>query len=120
MKKLADYQGEEAFELWADLLDPVGDIMSDPHIKEIITSGSNRMKIATDILKTYKKQAEAILLRIDPEPINGLNILLRLISLITELGENEDVAGFFGFAEQVKMEKEPSGSAMVTTEANVK
>ena len=29
MKRLSDYQGEEAIELWADLLDPISDILTD-------------------------------------------------------------------------------------------
>ena len=119
MRKLSDYEGEEAFELWADLLDPLSEIMTDDHITEIVGKGT-RLKIATEILRTYKKETEQILLRIDPEPINGLTVVIRLVSLITEIGEQPEIAAFFGYAEQVKTAEEPSGSATETTKASVK
>lgn len=115
MKRLSDYQGEEAFELWADLLDPITAIIGDPCIQEIVKSDKPKLEIAKEILRSYKKEASEIMLRIDPEPLNGLNIVVRLAGLITEIGENPDIQSFFVSAEQEKLDEIPSGSAMANT-----
>lgn len=118
MKKLSDYQGEEAIELWADLIDPLTEILGDERVKDVVTKGKSRLDIAKTILKEHKKEATEILLRIDPTPINGLNILLRLIGLLGEMSTSEEIKSFFGFAEQVKTDEESSGLLTANTEAN--
>lgn len=122
MKKLSDYQGEEAIELWADLLEPVTEILGDKDIAKIIQDPKKPPLLkASAILKKYKKEAEQIMLRIDPEPLDGLNIITRLVSILIEAGQSEDVRAFFGFAGQaVKTDKESSGSPTENTEAEEK
>lgn len=117
MKKLSDYQGEDAIDLWADLLEPMTTILGDDKVQEVVRSGAPKMLIAKEILKTHKKEAVEIMLRVDPEPIDGLNIVLRLVSLLADVGQNEEIKGFFGYAEQEKTDNESSGFAMVNTEA---
>lgn len=108
MKRLSDYVGEEAIELWMDLLDPLSAILKDNEVRNVVQSGQSKMVIAKTILKAHQKEAVEIMLRIDPEPINGLNIIVRLIALVSEIGSNEEIKSFFGFAEQVKTESESS------------
>lgn len=117
MKKLSDYQGEEAIELWGDLLEPLTEIMGDPKIAQVVKSGQPKMMIVKTILLEHKKEAEKILLRIDPEPLDGLNLVVRLFSVLVEIGNREDVRGFFGFAAQEKTQQESTGSVTVNTEA---
>lgn len=117
MKKLSDYKGDEAIDLWMDLLDPLTAIFTDDEIKKIVTHGENKIIIAKTLLKNHKSDVVEIMTRIDPEPIDGLNIITRLIALITEIGDNEEVKSFFGYAEEVKMERESSGLHMVNIEA---
>ena len=117
MKKLSDYQGDEAIELWADLLDPISAILANDKLKKIVESGKSKILIAKEILKTNKKEAAEILQRIDPEPIDALNIVVRLIGLLTEIGENDEVKSFFGFAEQAQTVDGSSGSPTANTEA---
>lgn len=117
MKKLSDYKGDEAIELWADLLEPLTIILGDTKLQEMIKSGKPKMMIAKEILKAHQKEAAEILLRIDPEPINGLNIILRLIAVLSDIGENEEIKGFFGYAEQASDSSESSGSVTENTEA---
>lgn len=114
MRSLSDYQGEEAIELWADLLEPMTAILGDSQIAESVQSGKAYMLIAKDILSLHKKEAVEIMLRIDPEPITGLNILLRLAALVKDIGQNEEVKSFFGYAAQT--EGESSGSPTENTE----
>lgn len=116
MKKLSDYQGEDAIELWADLLEPLSNILTNPKIVATVKSGEKPLIIAKDILSECKKDALQIMLRIDPTPIDGFNIIVRLVELINEVGKREDIKSFFGYAEQAKADSEPSGSAMESTE----
>lgn len=115
MKKLSDYQNDEAIELWADLLEPLGRIIQDDKIRKTIQSGKAPIAIAQEILKNHSKDASEILLRIDPEPLNGLTIVVRLVALINEIGTNKDLKSFFGFAE-MQTDSESSGSATANTE----
>lgn len=119
MKKLSDYKGDESIELWMDLLDPITAIVTDPEIKKTLLEHGGRpnLSVVKTILKSHKSEATEILTRIDPEPIDGLNIVVRLIALLTEVGENDTVAHFFGYAEKVKTAKESFGSATENTEA---
>jgi len=116
MKSFSDYKGEDAIELWADLLDPLTEIMTDDEVKIAVKTGQSKMVIAKVILKNHKKEAMEILLRLDPEPLDGLNIVLRLISLLADIGKNEEIKSFFGYAEQGQTESEFSGSPTENTE----
>lgn len=118
MKRLSDYQGDDAIELWADLLDPIGEILTDEEIRKVVKSGESKLKIAQTILRTHKKDAAEILLRIDPVPLNGLNVIVRLVALLTEIGERSDMKAFFGYAAQENQQSESSGSVMENTEAS--
>lgn len=117
MKKLSDYKGEDAIELWADLLEPLSNILTNQKIVKTVTSGAKPLIIAKDILTECKTEAVEILLRIDDTPIDGFNIIVRLVELIKEVGERDDIKSFFGYAEQAKEESAYSGSAMVNTAA---
>lgn len=120
MKRLSDYHGNEAIELWADLIDPLTAILTDEEIRKSVQSGGNKIEIAKQILKNHSTEATDILLRIDDSPIDGLNIVLRLVSLLAEIGENEEIKTFFGFAEQEEMEDASSGSPTVSTKGGKK
>ena len=75
MRKLSDYKGDEAIELWADLIEPIAMILADKSMEATIKSGKPKIVVAKEILKAHKKEATEILLRIDPEPLTGLNIM---------------------------------------------
>ena len=115
MKRLSDYKGEEAIELWVDLVDPLSEMLGDDELRNVVGQGSDKIKIAKTILKNHKAEAIKILTRIDPEPVDGLNIVLRLITLLGEIGQSEEIKAFFGFAEQVRTDEESSGSPMENT-----
>lgn len=116
MKNLSDYTGEEAIDLWCDLLEPISRVISDVEVARVIRAHKSYMDIAKVILKKHKKDVEEVLLRIDDTPVTGLNIVTRLVSLLSDIGKNEEVETFFRYAEQTKTE-ESSGSAMENTEA---
>lgn len=117
MKKLADYKDAEAIELWADLLEPITKIMADKDVANTVKSGKAPFMIASEILKSHKEDAITILLRIDPTPIDGLNLIVRIVDIVMEIMNNEEVKGFFTSAEQAQTLEGISGSATVNTEA---
>lgn len=104
MKKLSDYKGEEAIELWADLLEPIAELISSKEIADTIKSGASKITIAKTILKNNPDKAVSILERIDDTPVDGMNVIVRLIELLAEMGSNDTVKSFFGYAGQDKKE----------------
>lgn len=117
MKRLSDYKGEEAVDLWADLLDPLSEICTNEKIKKAVESGEPRISVARTVLQECRSEAVRLLERIDPEPLNGLNIITRLVGLLAEIGQDEDVRSFFGYASQTGTDGESSGFAMANTGA---
>ena len=115
MKKLSDYKGEEAVELWADLLNPFCSIVGDKEIGAMLRAKKPYLETAQEILKKYKKEATEILLIIDPTPIDGVNIFARLLELLTEIGTNPTVQSFFGSQAEAQRQGKSSGSATATT-----
>lgn len=109
MKKLSDFKGDEAIDLWADLLEPLNSILADDDVRKSLQSGESKLLIAKAILKAHKADAEKILLRIDPTPLDGMNIILRLVAVLADIGQNEEIKGFFGYAEQAKTDNVSGG-----------
>jgi hypothetical protein len=117
MKKLTDYKDDDAIELWCDLLDPLSAILTDAEIRKVVTSGKPKIEIAKEVLRLHKKEAVEIMLRIDDTPIDGLNIIMRLMALLSDIGQNDEIKGFFGYAEQAQTDSASSGLPMENTEA---
>lgn len=120
MRKLSDYKGNEAIELWADLLVPLTSIMGDTKVANAVHSGLPKTMIAQTILKNHSDDAVEILTRIAGEPVNGLNVIIQLIALLSDIGQSEEIKSFFGYAEQANMASESSGSPMENIEAEEK
>lgn len=114
MKKLADYEGEDAILLWADLLEPITRICSDKNIAELWRSKSTPVMIAREVLKSHGNDAMEVMLRIDPTPVNGLNAITRIVEVVIEISKSEELKGFFGKAEQTKTEVSRESFGVVT------
>ena len=112
MKRLSDYKGEEAIDLWVDLMDEFYEILKDENLKEY--AEGSKIQFASEMLKAHKKEVSNILLRIDDTPLNGLNILTRVVDVMNEIAESPDLMTFFGARGQ-KEEEESSGSATENT-----
>lgn len=111
MKKLSDYKGEEAIEVWGDLLDPTIKILADPVVAKAMRTGKAPLEIAKEVLKNHKNEAKEIVLRVDPTPIDGINFPARIASIVMDFLNNDAMKDFFASAGQAKMEEEPTGSA---------
>lgn len=117
MKRLSDYKGEEAIELWGELLEPVTAMLANPNVAAAAKGGKPMLDIAKVLLTENAKEVEKVLLTIDDTPLTGFTIPVRLISLLNEMQESEELQGFFGSAEQ-KTVNVSSGSATENTEAD--
>lgn len=115
MKKLSDYKGEDAIDLWADLLEPLSIIFTNNDIKSVYHSKESALIKAKTIIKNCKAETIEILERIDPTPIDGLNLVVRLVEMLVELEGDDTLKGFFDFSEPEKREKESSGSVTENT-----
>lgn len=114
MRKLSDIQGEAAIDFWADLIDPIASIMSDKDIADAYRSGKPKIVIAKDVLKGHKAEATEILLKIDPTPLNAINIITRVVAILSEIEDSEEIKDFFQSAE-VKTEDASSTLPTVST-----
>lgn len=115
MKHLKDYQGEDAIELWADLTEPIAIIVADKEIRKVFEDeNTSKVVIAKEILKRFKKEAETILLRIDPTPLNGLNVITRIVDIILEILNDSDINAFLSQLPETA-EHNASGNATETT-----
>lgn len=117
MKKLSDYKDEEAIDLWADLLEPITIIIKDPAIQEI--KDKPPAEIAKILIGAHKTEVTEILLRIDPTPLTGLNLIVRVIDVIMEIENSPEIMSFFDSSEPSE-EQTSSGSATENTKAKEK
>ena len=118
MKKLSDYKGEEAIELWGELLEPVAVILSDAKVSALAKNRKERTRLqfAAEIVRLHKKEVARIFEIIDPDvPVDGFNVIIHLANILAELGSNPELQSFFGFAEQGDTENEFTGSATENT-----
>lgn len=118
MKKLSDYTDEQAIELWGDILPVVVKIIKNGNLKQAIknTDGTtaDKLTIATNILKTNKSEICELLKIIDDTPINAMNVLVRTISFLDEILENEEVLDFLGISELTHKLTQPTYGGSVT------
>lgn len=120
MKRLSDYKNEEAIELWVDLMDPILNIFEDEEVRRGVIGEASALRKAQTILRLHKGDAVKLLLRIDPTPVTGLNIITRLIDVLSEIENSEEFGSFFGSHRQGVTEDESSGSATENTEGEEK
>ena len=119
MKRLSDYEGAEALDLWVDIFDDVSTIISDDEVRGY-TTGQNISinKAAKLFMKKYPKETLSILKRIDGN-INGASAFPAVVNLVFELTLGDKASAFFSPAGQENSEEEPSGSATENTEGGL-
>lgn len=117
MKRLSDYKDDAAFDLLADLLEPISVIFADKELKSVWNKP--KIEVAKYILKNHKKSATDILKAIDNSiEITPISVLKGVIELITDIEKDPTIKDFFKSAEQENGAAVTSGSAMVNTEEN--
>lgn len=113
--KLSDYQGEDALDLLADILEPITDIAADERLKNVINNSKNKLEIVYFLLKNHKKEILAILARIEGVDVADYKCtVFTLPKAVLEFINDESVAELFRSQGQMK-ELLNSGSATENT-----
>lgn len=85
--KLSEYQGEEALDLLADLIEPAGEIMSDKEIGEVFKK--NRFKAIGLAIRNHKKAVMQIMATMDSVPVgeykcNVFTLPVKVLELLND------------------------------------
>lgn len=88
--RLSDYKGEDALDLIADLMEPIGCILEDKKFQQAVESVENNsqlLKVAKHLLKNHKRECIEILARIDGIPVkeykpNVFELTKKVVELI--------------------------------------
>ena len=85
--KLSEYQGEDALDVLADLIEPAGEIMSDKEIGEVFKK--NRFRAIGLAIKNHKKAIMQIMATMDGVPVeeykcNVLTLPVKILELLNE------------------------------------
>ena len=117
MKRLSDYSEDESIVLWGELLTPVQKIIADNAVISAYKSGKSLMEVTGEILKRHPAEAKAIILAIDKEPINAINLPVRLLTILADLLNSSATKSFFESAGQEDAESDYTGSPTENTGA---
>ena len=112
--KLSEYQGEAALDVLADLIEPVGEIMSDKEIGEVFKK--NRFKAIGLAIKNHKNAVMQIMATIDGVPVEEYKCnVFTLPAKILELLNDPDIVQLFTYQGQTG-DANSSGSASESIE----
>ena len=112
--KLSEYQGEAALDILADLIEPVGEIMTGKEIGEVFKK--NRFKAIGMAIKNHKKAVMQIMATIDGVPVEEYKCnVFTLPVKILELLNDPDIVQLFTYQGQTG-DANSSGSASENTE----
>ena len=121
--RISDYHGEEALDLFADLMFPASEILADKEVVSLARSGQVFRSVQKAI-KGHKKEVIEILARIEGvEPdeyaktLNPFTLPKVVLENLNDAQENGLVDGLFPLRGQ-KIESGTSGSAMANTTAD--
>ena len=111
--KLSEYQGEEALDLLADLIEPAGEIMSDKEIGEVFKE--NRFKAIGMAIKNHKKAVMQIMATMDGVPVDEykFNVFTLPLKILEILNDPELVQLFTCQGQMVDANSSRSASANI-------
>ena len=112
--KLSEYQGEAALDLLADLIEPVGESMSDKEIGEVFKK--NRFKAIGMAIKNHKNAVMQIMAIMDGAPVDEYKFnVFTLPAKILELLNDPALIQLFTYQGQTG-DANSSGSVSENTE----
>lgn len=87
--KLSEIKGEKAIEVFADLLEPVGKILTDEDIRALVKDDAPKIKIVQKMLKKHTKEVIKMMAIIDDIPeeeyeVNFVSLPAKLIELFND------------------------------------
>lgn len=113
---MSQRSNEEELELFADLLEPAAEILTDHAVRGVLNSGGKPITAVKYAIKNHKKAVIEILARIDNVPVeeyrvSAITLPLRLLELVNK----PEVEELFTYAGQMS-DAAPSGSPTENTE----
>ena len=122
MKRLSDFQDEQALDLLAEVIEPAVSIMSDKNFLSALDS-DNRLTAVRIALIDHKHAVMKILAAMDGVPVseyhcNMFALPIRLAEIITEVIEEPELMAFFTSSSK-KTRETTSGSATENTKESV-
>lgn len=114
--RLSEIKGDKALDTLADLIEPLGEIVTDPTIQEMHKAGLPRIKMIPPAIKNHKKAVVTILALLDGEDPDTYEVdLLTLPRKVMEVMDDPYISEVFQSQSQMR-ERESFGSATVNTE----
>lgn len=110
MKRISEYKGDVAIEMLADMLEPVGEIMTDKDVVALAKE-KNKLPAISRALKSHKKaviRIMAVMTQNDPQTYEPN--LFELPAMLIQLFNDPDVMSLFMWQGQMEAQT-PSGSA---------
>lgn len=110
MKKISQYKDEEALELLANLIEPLGKIISD---QDVLSAFRKKGKLAgvSAAIKAHKHEVFCMLAVLDGTPVDEFHCnVFELPLKALEILNDKDLTDFFASQSQ-QMDEESSGSA---------
>lgn len=120
MKKLSEYKNRDALDKLADIIEPLGELMSDPDFATALT-GTNRWHAIAVAAKKHPDACLAFLAGIDGVPVDEYEcgVMALPLRMMEVLSDANLYAGFTSQAEG-KKRSTSSGPATGTTKARAK
>lgn len=116
MKKISDYKNDSAIDLYAEILEPMGEILQDKEVSQALKDKKSTMQIVGIIFRKHKESVKKIVLSVDDTEIDGKNIFSRFTTIFVDVLNDKDFVDFFKQAEQAMTDSESSGFATENTE----
>lgn len=116
MRKLSEFQDEEALDLLADILPPVSAIAADKSVQGAFKSGTSLAEIVKLLIKAHKGEVMQIMASLEGVSVEDFHCnLLTLPMMLLQILNDEDLKSFFTSAVQ-NMPNDSFGSVTATTE----
>lgn len=95
MKRLSDYNVDEAFDLMDKFSEDIAILTSNEGIIAIakdkkLTDEEKMKKNVSYLFKNYKEELKRVLMAIDQTPINGANLYLRTMQFLSDINSGGD------------------------------
>lgn len=114
--KISEFEGEQALDLLADLIEPTAIILADSKIKSLQAAGASLARIAGTMIKDHKPEVMQILAAMDGVPVDEYKCTpFKAIKQLMDLLNDEELMSFFKSAPE-STEQKSSGSATEITE----
>lgn len=91
MKRLSDFKGDEALDLFAEIIEPLGIIFADPEIQKLSGKKVKPVEYVKPALRNHKEELYFVMAKLEgmeveeyKKTVNGLTFPLQILTLIND------------------------------------